>query len=133
MSRISARVRLAVLKRDHFACVAPVVDREAGGCRDRFMRPVYIVPVTDLELDHVRDQPMMGKTAESDPDHLVTLCHWHHQGLDAGRNWATSHRPLLREYLARLKATQISLTPPLGLIQDSPADEPSVRKREAHL
>ena len=133
MSRIPARVRLAVLKRDHFVCVARILDPAAGGCRDAFGRPVYNVPVTDLELDHVRDAPMMGKTAESDPDHLVTLCHWHHQGRAAGRNWATSHRPMLREYLARLKAADISFTPSLGLTEDSPADEPSVRKREARL
>jgi hypothetical protein len=38
---------------------------------------------------------MMGKRAPSDMAHLVTLCEHHH--LDG---WATSHRPLLRRYLA---------------------------------
>lgn len=48
-------------------------------------------------LDHVKDQPMMGKRAPSDLQHLVTLCFHHH--LDG---WATSHRELLREYLRGL-------------------------------
>lgn len=49
----------------------------------------------DLTLDHVKDHPMMGKRAPSDEQHLVTLCRWHH--IDTP--WATSNRPLLREYL----------------------------------
>jgi hypothetical protein len=53
-----------------------------------------------LTLDHVKDQPMIGKRAPSDMAHLVTLC-WHHH-LDG---WATSHRPELRDYL-RSKAGQ---------------------------
>ena len=73
--------RLEVLERDK-GCVAPQIDTNAGDCRGR------------LTLDHVKDQPMMGKRAPSDPQHLVTLCIRHH--LDG---WATSHRPLLRAYL----------------------------------
>ena len=46
-------------------------------------------------MDHVRDQPMMGKRAPSDAAHLVLLCMNHH----VWTHWATSHRPLLREYL----------------------------------
>jgi hypothetical protein len=48
-----------------------------------------------LTLDHVKSQPMMGKRAPSDMEHLVTVCEHHH--LWSG--WATSHRPLLRRYL----------------------------------
>lgn len=52
-------------------------------------------------LDHVRDQPMMGKRAPSDERHLVALCSLHHQGMNdkGGRIWATANRPVLREYL----------------------------------
>jgi hypothetical protein len=72
----------AVLDRDG-GCVAPRLDPDAGPCHG--------VPT----IDHVKDQPMMGKRAPSDMAHLVTLCEHHH--LDG---WATSHRPLLRAYLA---------------------------------
>lgn len=69
-------------------CVAPVLDPSGSGrCSGR------------LTLDHVRDHPMMGKKAPDDEKHLVTLCEGHHLELRAGRNWATSHRPLLRDYL----------------------------------
>ena len=47
-----------------------------------------------LTLDHVKDQPMMGRRAPSDAAHLVVICYHHH--LDG---WATAHRPELREYL----------------------------------
>lgn len=50
-------------------------------------------------LDHVRDQPMMGKRAPSDERHLAAIC-WHHH-LDG---WATSHRPELRAYLVEVAA-----------------------------
>ena len=52
-----------------------------------------------LTLDHVKDAPMMGRRAPSDPRHLATICFHHH--LDG---WATSHRPELRDYLAGVAA-----------------------------
>lgn len=81
---VTPEVREEVLLRDG-GCVAPrvcecIVSMECGG---------------RLTLDHVKDQPRMGKRAPSDPAHLVTLCQFHH--LDSG--WATAHRPELREYL----------------------------------
>jgi len=75
-------------------CVAPRLGAK-DGCADRWGRPIWVAEERAITLDHVRDQPMMGKRAPSDPHHLVSLC-WHHH-LDG---WATSHRPLLREYLA---------------------------------
>ena len=123
MSRIPPGVRQQVLARDRYVCVAPNLDRAAGECRDAWGNPGWDVPIVELELDHVRPEPMMGKTAPSEPEFLVTLCPWHHQGREAGRNWATSHRPLLREYLAR-KADEISRTPPPAPSEvqpDSPA------------
>jgi len=72
-----------VLKRDK-TCRAPVLDpSQSGNCWGGWT------------LDHVRDQPMMGKRAPSDAAHLVLLCMNHH----VWTHWATSHRPLLREYL----------------------------------
>ena len=79
---------LAVLRRDK-GCVAVWLGEWASECQGR------------LTLDHVRDAPMMGKRAPSDPEHLVSLCEFHHTGSKAGSNWATSHRPQLREYLRR--------------------------------
>lgn len=89
---VTPALRAQVLRRDG-GCLAPYLGapdgcRSAGG---------YPLPATslDLELDHVRDAPMMGKRAPSDTAHLVALCHRHHQG-----GWATRNRPLLRRYLA---------------------------------
>jgi hypothetical protein len=79
---VTPELRAAVLARD-WACVAPRLDPSAGQCRGV------------LTLDHVKSQPMMGKRAPSDMEHLVTVCEHHH--LWSG--WATSHRPLLRRYL----------------------------------
>jgi hypothetical protein len=81
---ITPEVREAVLRRDR-DCVAPLLGA-TDPCRGR------------LTLDHVKDAPMMGRRAPSDPAHLVTLC-WHHH-LDG---WATSHRPELRQYLKEVE------------------------------
>ncbi len=83
---VTAQVALAVFNRDQ-GCVAVELGEWASTCEGR------------LTLDHVRDQPMMGKRAPSDPQHLVSLC-WHHHL----NGWATSHRPELRAYLARVTA-----------------------------
>ena len=126
MSRIPVGVRRQVLKRDHFRCLAPVLDRDSGQCRDRFGRPTWEVPVEELELDHVRPEAMIGKEPPSEPQFLVTLCGWHHRGLASGRNWATRNRPMLREYL-RGKAGPVSDPGVQLAIPDFPADEPPVR------
>lgn len=81
---VSPELRLAVLERDGGCVAARIIDSWEGElCHGR------------LTLDHVRDEPMMGKRAPSDMAHLVSLCEWHH--LESG--WATSHRPELRTYL----------------------------------
>lgn len=84
--RVTIETAALVFQRDK-GCVAVELGEWAGSCNGR------------LTLDHVRDQPMMGKRAPSDLQHLVALC-WHHH-LDG---WATSHRPELRAYLARVTA-----------------------------
>jgi hypothetical protein len=78
---VSLEVRILVLTRDG-GCLAFRLDPGADECRGR------------LTLDHVKDQPRMGKRAPSDPSHLATICEHHH--LDG---WATAHRSMLREYL----------------------------------
>ena len=81
--KVTPEMHEAVIRRDA-GCVAPRLDT-VDRCSGR------------LTLDHVKEQPMMGKRAPSDLEHLATLC-WHHH-LDG---WATAHRPLLREYLAEV-------------------------------
>ncbi len=80
--RVTHEVALAVLQRDG-GCVAPHLGGSYADCSGR------------ITLDHVKDQPRMGKRAPSDPAHLVSLCEGHH----LWTGWATSHRPALRQYL----------------------------------
>jgi hypothetical protein len=71
-------------------CVAQIVDPiDSGPCSGR------------LTLDHVHRVKggMMGKRAPSDPEHLVTLCHFHHLESRAGHIWALAHKDMLRAYL----------------------------------
>jgi len=76
-------------------CVAPLVDPGAvGECWGR------------TTLEHVKDELRMAKRADSDPDHLVSLCQGHTEdGRKAGRQWNTTkeHRVLIREYLRLMK------------------------------
>lgn len=97
---VTPALRRRVLARDRHRCVAPTLDVNAGPCRNRWGYPHCFMADDDLTLDHVKDQPMMGKRAPSDEAHLVTLCWGHHLG-----GWATARRPLLREYLARVSGT----------------------------
>jgi hypothetical protein len=77
-------------------CVAAFLDIEHG-CRDRWGRVHWASDQTRLTLDHVQDgYGRAGKRAPSDVAHLVSLCYGAHLG-----GWATSHRPLLREYIQR--------------------------------
>ena len=78
---VTQAVALEVLARDN-GCVAVTLGEDPSSCTGR------------LTLDHVKDQPRMGKRAPSDPAHLVALCFSHHLN-----GWATAHRPQLREYL----------------------------------
>jgi hypothetical protein len=83
---VSRELREQVFARDQWACVAPRLGAETpcGGY---------------LTLDHVQSgYGRMGKRAPSDAAHLASICAAHH--LWSG--WATSHRPELRAYLARV-------------------------------
>lgn len=97
---VTPELREEVLRLDSFRCVARIISppQTLDVCKNRWGEAVITsgrYPASALTLDHVRDQPMMGKRAPSDVRHLVTLC-WHHH-LDG---WATAHRPELRQYLA---------------------------------
>lgn len=96
---VTPELREEVFAMDGQRCVARRIDPTVSICRNRWGAPIISSgkqPKSALTLDHVKDQPMMGKRAPSDARHLVTLCWEHH--INTG--WATSHRPELREYLA---------------------------------
>ncbi len=102
--------RSFIRRKPHADPVTPTVyetvierDRWAAWNRRRTMYPCVAAALFPdqsvmcsgrVTLDHVKDEPQMGKRAPSDPQHLVTLCAYHHL-----EGWATSHRPLLRWYL----------------------------------
>ena len=52
-----------------------------------------------LTLNHVKDEPMLGKRAPSDARHLVVLCSSHH--IYSG--WEAAHHAEQRAYLARVQ------------------------------
>ncbi len=85
--RVSPELAAEVFARDG-GCVAVTLGWNPATCEGR------------LTLDHVKDQPRMGKRAPSDAAHLVALCEKHH----IWTGWATSHRPALREYLRSVTA-----------------------------
>lgn len=86
-------------------CMAPVLDPDAGPCRD-YMGEAREARMTDprgLEVDRIRDFPAMGKApSHEDRTRMVALCPGHHRGVgsQAGHQWATSHRADLRAYIA---------------------------------
>jgi len=98
---VTVATRLAVFRRDG-GCIAFRLDR-SHVCRDRWGRSHSAGVLDKMTVDHVKDQPMMGKRAPSDPDHLVTLCWEAH----VNTGWATSHRPELRAYLAEKRAERL--------------------------
>lgn len=78
-------------------CVARFLEPDGHYCYDQWGNPHRPDFPRHLTLDHVQDGGgRMGKRAPSDLAHLVSLCYFAHLG-----GWATSHRPLLREYIER--------------------------------
>jgi len=88
----------AVYLRDG-GCVAPLIDPEAGLCRDRWGHVRHRGFRPALTFDHLRDAPGGFKPCFC-VDHLTCICYGHH----LGSMWATSNRPELREYHRRLSA-----------------------------
>lgn len=83
-------------------------------CQDRDRRPILWhranILTADVELDHVKEEPMMGAKAPDDEAHLATVCYLaHHGGLatsaegrDYERRWLASFYPAVwSTYLAR--------------------------------
>jgi hypothetical protein len=108
-STIPARVRAAVLMRDGYHCIAPDIDAHAGWCRDAFGNPITRWRDRDpgptyLQMSHTKDadELAMGKKAEADSQHLVTLCPFHHTGTTAGSNWEAVHRNQIRKWLTEM-------------------------------
>lgn len=110
MTAIPPSVRAFVLRRDGFRCMAPVLDPDAGHCRDAFgsvvARPHFLRdpgPVY-LQMSHTkpRGELSMGMKAMAIPANLITLCPGHHTGTEAGSNWEAVHRETIRDHLASL-------------------------------
>ena len=95
------RVRTAVAVRD-IGCMARL-DPDSGPCHDQWGAVMdnakRFLPLADGEMDYVR-LGATGKRHVLVSDHIFA-CAGHHRGTgpSAGRQWATSHRPLLRAYL----------------------------------
>jgi hypothetical protein len=88
---VSPELRAAVIAVDG-DCVAPRIGADTP-CNGR------------LTIDHVKSHPRLGKRAESDMDHLVTVCEGHSEGgARAGYQWNTANRPALRAYIADREA-----------------------------
>lgn len=70
-----------------------------GGCIARFYDSTTVC-WGKITLDHVKAAARMGVRAESDPDHLVSVCQGHSEdGRKAGYQWNTANRDKEREYL----------------------------------
>jgi hypothetical protein len=46
-----------------------------------------------------RSELAMSKKADSDEEHLVALCPFHHTGTAAGSNWEACNRERIRKHL----------------------------------
>lgn len=71
--RVTEDVRREVLLRDG-ECVLHKRD-PFHVCRDQWGAWHTADNLNRLSLEHVKDQPRMGRRAPSDPAHLVALCH----------------------------------------------------------
>jgi hypothetical protein len=91
---VTPAVRQQVLDRDR-QCVAALLDR-SHQCRDTWGEPHSPWDRARLTIEHVKDEPMMGKRAPSDPGHLVAMCH----GGNAVEHWGSANRGLCLAYLA---------------------------------
>lgn len=71
-------------------------------CRDTWGNPFIPRERPDLlEVDHIREAPMVGKRGLSSARWMVGMCPFHHRL--GNPPWATSHRAEIRAYLARVE------------------------------
>lgn len=127
-------VRAYVLARDG-GCVARLINKldlmrwpmlaglpDPGLCADQWGRPLAKIGAVYSfgELDHVEDwdKPNYAQKPLSDPDHLWTLCSFHHRGKLAGYAWATlsAVREAAPKYIAAAneRARLRGITPPMS-------------------
>jgi hypothetical protein len=98
----------ALWQRDR-GCVAPLIDRRAGPCRDMFGNFIPRSARRFLTRDHVRPDEVyagaggFGKRPADRLEHLCLVCPWHHQY--GNPPWAETHRPEMRDYLRRKHLT----------------------------
>lgn len=108
MARLSAEQRLEVFVLDEFRCVAPLIDPDAGPCRDFngyvIARLGPMRPDGELTVEHVTPgYGRLGRRADNVLSEMTTLCWGHHQGHgvtgSGGSIWALAHKDDLRTWL----------------------------------
>lgn len=92
---VTPSLHAAVLRRDR-ECVLAKMDR-THVCRDVWGNPHPSDDLAKLSLEHVKDEPMMGRRAPSDLAHLVALCYAANVGVPS-----KVQRQGFRDYLARV-------------------------------
>jgi len=89
-----------VVLRDKGRCMAPIIDKDAGQCYDKWGEVLVVRDAAlDLEADYIRFASVGGRHQFA-RDHVL-LCPGHHRGTgpNGGQQWATAHRWELRKYL----------------------------------
>lgn len=89
-----SELRSYVIQRDG-QCVAALLDL-SHQCRDKWGVPHSPSDLDRLTLEHVKDQPMMGRKAPDEPHHAIALCH----DANAVSYWGSANRALEKAYLA---------------------------------
>lgn len=95
--KVTPELHAAILRRDR-ECVLAKIEPEHL-CRDSWGHPHAAGDLARLTVEHVKDQPRMGKRAPSDLAHCLALC--------AAANVAApskSQRAAFRAYLAAVNA-----------------------------
>ena len=93
---VTPAVRDYVLRRDK-ACLLWAMDPDHQ-CRDIWGTPHDPRDLNRLTLEHVKDQPRMGRRAPSDARHMVALCGAANVGVPS-----KEQRAAFRSYLARVE------------------------------
>jgi hypothetical protein len=92
--RVTGDLHDAILARDGM-CVAARLDR-SHRCRDEWGERHEPDALSKLTVEHVKDEPMMGKRAPSDEAHMLALCF----AANAWDHWGSKNRDICRAYLA---------------------------------
>lgn len=104
--KVTPEVAAAVFRRDRGCVFAGHIPELRGlattMCRDRFGGVIDPYDTSKLTLDHVhRDHATLGRRPESDPQHLIATCAWHHHEGERTSIKADS-RQRIRSYLDRV-------------------------------